>query len=85
VVEIKKEIFLEFLEEGLFNPPGKTMREIIEKLDKRGFTVSGRKIGRISQTMTVLCQDKNSKLERDLIPESEWEKEQGKYRYKKVK
>ena len=83
MVEVKKNILLEFIQNGFFNG-GKDIHQVIKKLSQHGYTISGKKIGRIAQTLTLICRDRNVGLEREELPKNEW-KNRGRWLYKKVK
>jgi hypothetical protein len=68
MVRIDRDIFLKLIEEGYFDQ-AKDMSGILRTLNQRGFTVKGKKVGRIAQTLTFLCRDQ--KLVRDEVPENE--------------
>lgn len=84
MVRIGKNLIQELVEDGFFSD-WRTMNEILKKLSSRGFTVSGKKIGRLAQTLTQMCRDRGTGLERDELPDSELAVAGGKWRYKKVR
>jgi len=84
MVKVGKEIIYELIDEGFFDD-WKTMNEILKKLSSRGFTVSGRKAGNVGQTLTRICREKSSGLERDEIQSNQIKESGGKWKYKKVR
>lgn len=63
----------DFVEKGFFDSP-KTTQQVLEKLDSRGFTIKGKKVGLVGQLLTFLCQEGLLEREKD---------ENGNWRYKK--
>lgn len=84
MVTVGKNVIQELIEDGFFKE-WKTMNEILKKLSGRGFTISGRKAGNVGQTLTRICRDRSSGLERDEIPSNQIKETGGKWRYKKVR
>lgn len=84
MVKVGKNIIQELIEEGFFNE-WKTMNKILKKLSQRGFTVCGKKSGNIGQTLTRMCRDRSTGLERDEVPINELKEAGGKWKYKKVR
>ena len=78
-----KKLLNELLEHGFFND-WKTSADVIKKLSQRGLTLKGRQVGEVNTTLTKMCQDSNTGLERDEIPKSD-RKDQGKWKYKKMR
>jgi hypothetical protein len=78
-----KNIFLELLQSGYFGE-WRTPSDVIKKLNQRGLTIKGRKVGMVCTTLTKMCQDPATGLEREDIPK---EKRVGdeKWRFKKVR
>jgi len=84
MVKVGKKIILELLENGFFNE-WRTMNEIIKRLSQRGFTITGKKVGNVGQTLTRLCRDKKTGLERNNVPKQQINEAGGKWKYKKVR
>jgi hypothetical protein len=78
-----KSILLELLQSGFFKE-WKTPSDVIKKLNQRGLTIKGRKVGMVCTTLTKMCQDSTTGLEREEIPKNE-RIMQEKYRFKKVR
>jgi hypothetical protein len=78
-----KNILLELLQSGFFSE-WKTPSDVIKKLSQRGLTIKGRKVGMVCTTLTKMCQDPTTGLEREEIPK---EKRIGgeKWRFKKAR
>jgi hypothetical protein len=74
MAKISKEILSKFVQEGFFDNP-KSVDEVCDKLDTRGFSIKADKKGLIAQLLTFLCQD--GILEREKNSEGKW-------RYKKL-
>ena len=72
--KISLKILKEFVEQGFFDSP-KTNKQVIEKLDSRGFAVESKKAGLVGQLLTFLCQE--GLLEREKDEMENW-------RYKKI-
>ena len=66
---ISKEILREFANKGFFETH-KTTKQVLEKLDSRGFTIKGKKAGLVGQLLTLLCQE--SLLEREKDGNGNW-------------
>jgi len=82
MAKISSNIFIEWQKKGYFDD-WKTLREILEKLAQKGYTIENtKKKGLVAQMLTFLCQKEI--LIREKMPESEWKKEMGKWKYKKV-
>lgn len=62
----------------------KTPSDIIKKLNQRGFTIKGKKIGMVCRMLTQMCQDPITGLERHKIPEEQRSKGE-KWMFKKVR
>ncbi len=56
MAKISKELLKKMVEGGFFDG-FKSTEEIVEKLDQKGFTISGRKIGLLGQLLTFLCRE----------------------------
>jgi hypothetical protein len=83
LAKISNAIFIDMAEKGFFDE-WKTLRETLEKLAQKGYTIENtKKKGLVAQMLTFLCR--KDILTREKMPESEWKKEMGKWRYKKVK
>ena len=78
-----RDILDELLEQGFFNE-GRTLTDVIGKLDSRGFTVTGKKAGNVAQMLTRMCRDSETGLEREKIPVAE-QKGSDQWKYKKVR
>ncbi|PIN88135.1 hypothetical protein COV12_00115 [Candidatus Woesearchaeota archaeon CG10_big_fil_rev_8_21_14_0_10_32_24] len=72
MAKISKELIKEFVKKDFFDKP-KSTEEVIKKLDSKGFSIKGKKIGLVAQLLTLLCQE--GVLER--------EGEKRNYKYKK--
>lgn len=68
--KINRDILRKFAEGGFFDAP-KSTAEVIEKLDSRGFSIKGKKIGLVAQLLTILCQE--GLLEREKDGEGNWQ------------
>jgi EAL domain-containing protein (putative c-di-GMP-specific phosphodiesterase class I) len=84
MVKVGKKILLELIEEGFFDE-WRAMNEIVKRLSQRGFTISGKKIGNLGQTLTRICRDKTIGLEREEVSDIDSEKTGGIWKYKKVR
>jgi len=75
---------LKKLSEGDFFDEWKTVSDVIKKLNNRGFTIKGKKIGMISRLLTQICQKLENNFEREEIPK---EKRVGgeRWMFKKIK
>jgi hypothetical protein len=80
---INKDTLHSMLKEGFFDTE-KDVKQVVQRLSQKGFTITGKKIGLVSQLLTFLCQDSSTGLERFELPTSEWS-ERGKWVYKKVR
>lgn len=78
-----REILQELLKTSFFSS-WRLLQEVVKKLNQRGISVMGKKIGMISRMLTQMCQDPNTGLEREEIPKEE-RVGQEKWKYKKVK
>ena len=56
MAKISRNLLREFIEEGFFDTP-KSIHEVVEKLDTRGFTIKPNKKGLIAQLLTFLCRE----------------------------
>ncbi len=74
MAKISKDLLRKLVEEG-FLDNDRHVEEVVEKLDQKGFSIRGKKVGLIGQLLTFLCQD--SLLERKKDEGGRWE-------YKKV-
>lgn len=74
-----KKILAELLETNFFSE-WRTPSDVLKKLDQRGVTISGRTVGMVCTTLTKMCQDPTTGLERDEIPK-ERRKGQEKYMF----
>ncbi len=63
-----KEILYGFLEGGFFDKEGKTTLDVVKRLTQKGFTIKNRKVGMIARMLTQMCQNSDTRLERDEIP-----------------
>jgi len=62
----------------------RTPSDVIKKLTQRGFTIKGKKVGMVCQMLTRMCQDPETRLERDEIPKEK--RRQGeKWMFRKTK
>lgn len=77
-----KAILVDLLETSFFSE-WRTPSDVIKKLNQRGITVRGKKVGMVCQMLTLMCQDKTTGLERDKIPKEE-QIGREKWRFKKV-
>lgn len=59
---------LKKLLEGDFFNEWKTTSDVIKKLNNKGFTIKGKKIGMISRLLTQMCQKLENNFEREEIP-----------------
>lgn len=84
MTKVGKKIIQELIEDGYFND-WRTTAEILKKLSQRGFSVSGKRAGNVAQTLTRMCRDRGTGLERDEVPTAELESAGGKWKYKKVR
>lgn len=71
--KISKELLKKMVDKGFFDE-FKSTEEIVERLDQKGFTISGKKVGLLGQLLTFLCRE--DVLERK-------KEESGKWCYKK--
>jgi len=78
-----KAILVELLETSFFSE-WKTPSDVIKKLNQRGITIKGKKIGLVSQMLTLMCQEETTGMERQEIPKEE-RVGQEKWRFKKVR
>lgn len=78
-----KTILMELLETSFFSE-WRTPSDVIKKLNQRGITIKGRKVGMVCRMLTLMCQDKTTGLERDEIPKDERIGNE-KYKFKKMK
>jgi len=78
-----KAILLDFLESGFFSE-WRTPSNVVKKLNQRGITLRGRKVGAVFTALTKMCQDPTTGLEREEIPKDE-RIGQEKYKFKKVR
>lgn len=74
MAKISREILRRMIEEGFFNDL-KSTKQIIDRLDQKGFSISGKKIGLVGQLLAKLCQE--GILERKKDAPGNWQ-------YKKV-
>lgn len=79
----KIRLALDDLLEGDFFNGGKTPTEVVKRLAQKGFTIKGKQISMLSRMLTQICQDSNSGLEREEIPQ-EKRIGQEKWMFKKV-
>jgi len=63
-----KDILDDILESSFFSER-RTPSDVVKKLSQRGFTIKGKKVGMVCQMLTRMCQDPETGLERDEIPE----------------
>ncbi|AJF62457.1 MAG: hypothetical protein QT11_C0001G0308 [archaeon GW2011_AR20] len=66
---ISKDLFKRLVDEGFFDAQ-KSIKEVVERLDQKGFSISGKKISLASQLLTFLCQE--HVLERKKNSGGEW-------------
>ncbi|MCW1296724.1 MAG: hypothetical protein OH319_03520 [Candidatus Parvarchaeota archaeon] len=79
-----KKMLEELLTQGFFND-WKTPEEVLKKFAQRGITLKGRQIGELNTTITKMCQNSTTGLEREELPKEMWRKAGGKWKYKKVR
>jgi hypothetical protein len=82
MVRINQEALANMTNKGFFDD-WRNMKEIIKELSRSGFSVTGKKIGKLGQTLTQLCQKRI--LERDEIPKDKREEAGGVWVYRKRK
>jgi len=73
MAKISRDILREFVEEGFFDN-SKSINDVVEKFDMRGFPINPKKRGLVAQLLAFLCRE--GLLEREKDPEGNW-------RYKK--
>ncbi len=73
MVKINKDMLKKLHKEGFFDE-FKSIEEVVEKLDQKGFSISGKKISLLSQLLTFLCQEEILERRKD---------ERGRWEYKK--
>lgn len=78
-----KKILVDLLETSFFSE-WKTPQDVIKKLNQRGITIKGRKVGMVCTTLTKMCQDTTTGLDREEIPKRERVGKE-KWRFKKVR
>jgi arginine repressor len=74
MAKISKEMLRKLISENFFDN-FKSIEEIVERLDQKGFSISGKKISLLSQLLTFLCQEEALERKKD---------EKGRWAYKKV-
>jgi len=74
MVKLNKERLKDFVDKGFFDT-FKTIGEVVEKLDQKGFSISGKKVGLLAQLLTFLCQEDTLERKKD---------DKGKWSYKKA-
>jgi hypothetical protein len=77
-----KIILMELLKTGFFDE-WRTPPDVVKKLNQRGITIKGRQVGMVCTTLTKICQDSMTGLEREEVPKEE-RTGQEKYKFKKV-
>ena len=65
-----KKILTDLLETSFFSE-WRIPSDVIKKLNQRGITIKGKKVGMVCRMLTLMCQDKTTGLERDEIPKEE--------------
>ena len=70
MAKISKELLKEFIQDGFFDNL-KSVANVVNKLDNRGFSIKANKRGLIAQLLTFLCQE--GILEREKNQEDVWE------------
>lgn len=78
-----KKILADLLETSFFSE-WRTPSDVIKKLNQRGITIKGRKVGMVCTTLTKMCQDPTTGLEREEIPKEERAGHE-KWKFKKVR
>lgn len=74
MAKLNKEMLKDFVEKDFFDT-FKTISEVVEKLDQKGFSISGKKVGLLAQLLTFLCQEDTLERKKD---------DKGKWSYKKA-
>lgn len=69
MVRISKELLRNLINEGFFDEL-RSIGQVVERLDEKGFTITGRKIGFLSQLLTFLCRE--GMLERKKDEKNKW-------------
>ena len=67
---ISKKLLKELAEVGFFDEK-KHIKEIVSKIDSKGFTLKGKQVSLLSQLLTLLCRE--GVLERHKDENGEWE------------
>lgn len=80
MVEIKEQTLIEMIEDGIFDEWHNT-KEILKELARAGFSIKGKKVSRLAQSLTQLCMKRI--LERDQVSKEKIKDEGGGWRYKK--
>lgn len=62
-----KAVINTLLKDNFFNE-WRTVSDVIKKLNSKGFTVKGKKIGMVSRLLTQMCQNLENHFEREEIP-----------------
>lgn len=70
MVKISKDMLKKLVESNFFDS-FKSIGEVVEKLDQKGFSISGKKISLLSQLLTYLCREEI--LERRKNDNGKWE------------
>ena len=74
MAKISKDMLRKLVNENFFDN-FKSIEEIVERLDQKGFSISGKKISLLSQLLTFLCREEALERKKD---------EGGRWEYKKV-
>ena len=64
MVKLNKKMLKDLVEKGFFDN-FKSIEEVVEKLDQKGFSISGKKVGLLAQLLTFLCQEDTLERKKD--------------------
>lgn len=64
MARLSKELLKKLVNEGFFDS-FKSIEGVVKKLDQKGFSINGKKVGLLSQLLTFLCQDEILEREKD--------------------
>lgn len=82
MVEIKEQTLIGMIEDGFFDE-WRNIKEVLKELSRTGFSIKGKKISRLVQSLTQLCR--KHFLERNEVPKDKTNEEGGSWLYKKRK
>src|SRR5690348_331550 len=64
-------ILAELARDGYFEGAERTIQEVVERVNEKGYNVRGRMIGALAKNLTLACRDSEIGLQRRQLPKAE--------------